>query len=292
MRTDQDKIVATFSIVACDLEAREWGVAVQSKFMAVGAVVPWARAEVGAVATQARTNTTFGPRGLEMMEQGLSAQETLDRLLASDPDLTGRQVAMVDRKGGAAAYTSPSATYWAGHVTGNGYSCQGNILTGPEVVEGMAKAFEGTKGDLAERLVAALEGGQGAGGDSRGRQSAALLVVKDKGGYNGLTDRYIDLRVEDHLYPINELRRILELYRFFFLKDKPESLPYSGTILLDLQGRLRRLGYYGGALDGQTDVNTALTSFAANEGLAELLRDDRRISTQLILKLYERAAKA
>lgn len=289
---DYNPIIATFSIVAYDPKAEEWGVAVQSKFIAVGAVVPWARAGAGAVATQARTNTTFGPRGLEMMEQGLSAQETLDRLLASDPDLSGRQVAMVDRHGGAAAYTSPSATFWAGHVTGNGYSCQGNILTGPEVVEGVAKAFEETKGDLADRLIAALQGGQGAGGDSRGRQSAALLVVKDKGGYNGLTDRYIDLRVEDHLEPIDELKRVLELYRFVFLKDKPESLPYGGTIMFDLQSRLGKLGFYHGPLDGRTDVYTELTAFAQAHGLMDLLRNDGRVATKLLLQLRDLAMKA
>jgi uncharacterized Ntn-hydrolase superfamily protein len=198
---------------------------------------------------------------------------------------------MVDGPGQAAAYTGPDCMNWAGHVTGDGFSCQGNILAGPQVVEGSAEAYTRAEGDLADRLLAALEGGQRAGGDRRGRQSAAILVVKDQGGYNGFTDRYIDLRVEDHLYPIAELKRVVELYRFVFLKNKPESIPYGGTILYDLQGLLGQLGYYQGELNGLTDVSAELENFAKALGLQRLLRNDGRISTELILQLRREAMK-
>lgn len=287
MRDNQ--IVSTFSIVACDLAAGEWGVAVQSKFLGVGSVVPWAKAGVGAVATQARANTTYGPRGLELMESGVSAPEAVRQLTAADPDRAVRQVAMVDANGNVSAFTGPDCMNWAGHVTGKGFSCQGNILAGPQVVEGIANAYCQADGDLADRLIAALQGGQTAGGDSRGRQSAAIMVVKEKGGYNGFTDRYFDLRVEDHLEPIEELKRIVELYRFVFLERKPESIPYSGTILYDLQGVLRRLGYYQGDLDGRTDVSSEVHRYANEHQLSQLLRTDNRISTELILQMRSAA---
>lgn len=283
MRDNQ--IVSTFSIVACDLKAQEWGVAVQSKFLGVGSVVPWAKAGVGAVATQARANTTYGPRGLELMESGSSAQEAVHELTTADPDCSVRQVAMVDADGNASAFTGPDCMNWAGHIIGRGFSCQGNILAGPQVVEGMANAFSKASGDLADRMIAALQGGQQVGGDSRGRQSAAIMVAKDKGGYNGFTDRYFDLRVEDNLEPIEELKRIVELYRFVFLEKKPESIPYSGTILFDLQGALRRLGYYKGDLNGITDVSAELKRYASEHQLERLLRTDGRVSTELILRM-------
>jgi uncharacterized Ntn-hydrolase superfamily protein len=204
----------TFSMVACNLAEGEWGVGVQSKFLAVGSVVPWARAGVGAVATQSFANPQYGPLGLALLEKGLSAEEVVRTLVAQDEGRALRQVGVIDKAGMAAAYTGKSCQEWAGEVIGERFSCQGNILTGPEVVQAMAQAFARTGGQkLAERLIAALEAGQSAGGDRRGQQSAALFVVKERGGFGGMTDRYIDLRVDDHPEPIAELRRLLSLHR-------------------------------------------------------------------------------
>jgi len=208
-----EETIATFSIVAFDPETGDLGVAVESKFFAVGAVVPWAKAGVGAIATQAFGNTTFGPRGLHLLETGFSAEETIDVLVKSDTLADRRQVGIVDVKGRPATWTGSKCNPWAGGRTGANYTVQGNILTGKEVVDAMASAFEGSAGrPLPDRLVAALLAGQAAGGDSRGQQSAALLVVREKGGYGGFNDRYIDLRVDDHPKPIEELRRLLDLH--------------------------------------------------------------------------------
>ncbi len=208
--------VATFSIVARDPATGELGVAVQSRFLAVGAVVPWARAGVGAIATQAFANTRFGPDGLALLEKGTGAEEALAALVRGDEGRDRRQVGIVDAKGGVATYTGSKCNPWAGGVRGKDFCCQGNILAGEAVVKGMARAFEETKGDLGVRLLAALESGQAAGGDTRGKQSAAILVVREGGGYAGLNDRYCDLRVDDHPEPIAELRRIHRLWAATF----------------------------------------------------------------------------
>src|SRR5688500_666341 len=186
----------TFSIVACDLEERAWGVAVASKFPAVGAVVPWVQAEAGAVATQSFANTSYGTRGLALMGAGFSAQETLDRLLEDDPDKELRQVGLVDAKGGSASFSGSGCFAWAGGVSGKGYAIQGNILAGGKVVSAMEKTFLKTKGNLPSRLHAALFAGDRAGGDRRGRQSAAIYVAKPKAGYGGYLDRWLDYRVD------------------------------------------------------------------------------------------------
>lgn len=204
--------VATFSIVARDGDSGDLGIAVESKFFAVGAVVPWARAGVGAIATQAFANTAFGPRGLALLEQGLGAAAVLDTLLASDAGAVRRQVGIVDASGQAVSHTGGECQPWAGHRIGPSYAVQGNILVGEGVVEAMEKAFVASRGPLAGRLLAALEAGQEAGGDSRGQQSAALLVVRAGGGYGGFNDRYCDLRVDDHPRPIEELRRLYNLW--------------------------------------------------------------------------------
>ena len=207
------KPVATFSIVAYDPDTGDLGVAVESRFFAVGSVVPWAKAGVGAIATQSFANTTFGPKGLQLLEKGLPAQEALDILVKGDPQSGQRQVGIVDARGRPATWTGAKCNPWAGGRTGKNYTAQGNILTGKEVVEAMASTFEATAGlPLADRLVKALAAGQAAGGDSRGQQSAALLVVRDKGGYGGYNDRYIDLRVDDSPRPIEELQRLLDLH--------------------------------------------------------------------------------
>ncbi len=204
--------VATFSIVAADTTTGTWGIAVASKFFAVGAVVPWAQAGAGAVATQAFANTTFGPRALERMAEGAAAEEVLAGLIDADSLRARRQVGLVDRDGRAAHYTGTECQPWAGGVTGPGYAAQGNILTGPEVVSAMAQTFEATRGTLGERLLAALKAGEAAGGDSRGKQSAALLLVRSGAGYGGHNDRYCDLRVDDHADPFAELTRLFEIW--------------------------------------------------------------------------------
>jgi len=220
-----EPIVATFSIAACDTAAGIWGVAVASKFFSVGSVVPWTRAG-GAVATQAQANTTFGPRGLDLLERGLTAQEALDVLLRADPGASHRQVGIVDAKGGAATFSGADCQTWAGGKTGFGYACQGNILTGPDVVDAMARAFESTPGFLGDRMLAALDAGDAAGGDSRGRQSAAIQLSKAGAGYGGGNDILCDLRVDDHAAPFAELRRIYNIW-------KPNMLILEGYRLVE-----------------------------------------------------------
>jgi len=199
----------TFSIVAYDPANGDLGVAVQSKAFAVGARVPYAKAGVGAVATQATTNPSFGPRGLALLERGFSPRQVVDSLLKTDDRPAVRQLAVIDAGGRITVHTGDSCIDWKGSKTGLHCSCQGNLLAGQAVVDSMAAAFEGASGELAERLMAALEAGQRAGGDSRGMQSAALLVVRAGGGYGGFNDRYIDVRTDDSRNPVKELRRLL-----------------------------------------------------------------------------------
>src|SRR5215472_5845123 len=205
--------VSTFSIVAIDPQTGEMGVAVASRYFSVGSVVPWAMADVGAVATQANVNVGYGQQAIDLLRQGLSAQEVLKKILADDKfeGKDGRQVAIVDAKGNVAAYTGPNAPKWAGDRQGKTWSAQGNILVGPQVPESMGKAFEATQGELAEKLFAALKAGDAAGGDARGRQSASMLVVKKQGGRNINNDRYIYINVDDNPDPFSELRRLLDL---------------------------------------------------------------------------------
>ena len=205
--------VATFSIVGYDVETGALGVAVQSKFFAVGSVVPWAEAGVGAIATQSWANTTYGPNGLKLLKSGLSAKQTLERLVADDSGRATRQVGIVDAKGNVANYTGDECNEWAGAISGEHFTAQGNILAGEAVVKAMGQAFEETEGELADKLMAALFAGQAAGGDTRGQQSAALLVVQERSGYGGFNDRYIDLRVDDAEKPIAELQRLLEIHK-------------------------------------------------------------------------------
>jgi uncharacterized Ntn-hydrolase superfamily protein len=203
--------VNTFSIAAYDPDRKEWGIGVASKFLAVGAVVPWAKAGVGAVATQSFANTSYGPKGLELMAQGKSAEETIKALTDEDNQKDIRQVGIIDAQGNEATFTGSKCQAWAGGKTGKHYACQGNILAGEAVVNDMAKAFEEAKGPLAWRIIAALEAADKAGGDKRGKQSAAILVVRERSGYGGFNDRMIDFRVDDHENPIQELARILAL---------------------------------------------------------------------------------
>ncbi|MGH2317133.1 DUF1028 domain-containing protein [Planococcus sp. SE5232] len=211
----EDKLVATFSIVAADPETGEVGVAVQSKFLAVGSVVPWAKANVGAVATQSWANTAFGPEGLKLLEKGLTPEEVIDKLVADDPGRSLRQVAVINSDGEASAYTGHECYDWAGHKVGKHHSCQGNILVSEKTVSEMSRAFEESEGTLAERMLAAIAAAQHAGGDSRGKQSAAVYVLQKGAGYGGYNDVKVDLRVDDHPEPIEELQRLYELHKMY-----------------------------------------------------------------------------
>ena len=213
---EKSHLISTFSIVARDPETLELGVAVQSKFVAVGSVVPYARAGVGAIASQAWGNPRYGPIGLELLASGKSAEEVVNLMTSNDPHRNSRQLAIIGTDGNASVFTGSQCLKWAGGKHGANYSVQGNILTGPKVIEAMRKAFEDTNGTLAERMIASLLAGQQAGGDKRGRQSAALLVVREGWGYGGLTDRFRDLRVDDHPTPIKELERIYYIHRKIF----------------------------------------------------------------------------
>ncbi len=267
--------ISTFSIVAHDPGRREWGVAVQSKFLAAAAVVSWARAGAGAVATQAHANLTYGPRGLDRLVQGASAQETIDRLVVADEERARRQVGVVDREGRAAAYTGKGCTRWAGHVVGDGFACQGNILV-PGTVEAMAERFEwvrGGPGELADWLVEALAAGQEAGGDKRGRQSAGVLVVREGGGYGGNNDRYLDLRVDDDPRPIRKLRELVGMHHLYFGGVDPADVISlkAASVVAELQELLLRSGHYSGAVTGVFDAATreSLRTLVGIENLEE-----------------------
>ena len=240
-----EPLVASYSIVGCDLEARQWGVAVQSKFLAVGSVVPWAEPEVGAIATQAYANPRYGPDGLALLREGLSAGEVVERLTAADGGRDERQLGVVDASGASAAWTGSGCLDWAGNRTGERYSAQGNILVSGETVDALADTFEANSGrPLADRLLEALAAAQAAGGDSRGQQSAAVLVVERNGGYAALSDVLVDLRVDDHERPIDELARVYELHQQLFGRT-PERLwlTLEGELRAEVEERLGRLGY-------------------------------------------------
>jgi uncharacterized Ntn-hydrolase superfamily protein len=268
-------------------------VAVQSKFPAVGAIVPWATAKVGAVATQASANVDFGPGGLRLLKEGLSASEVLGSLLRKDPHVEVRQVAVVDSRGEAAAHTGKECMEWAGHVLGKGYSCQGNILASSKVVEAMAQAYESADGDLIDKLVAALTAGQAAGGDRRGQQSAAILVVREKGGYEGFTDRYLDLRVDDNAEPIEELKRVLRVYDMTMLsRENPKNLlTIDQNLAKIIQRDLNKLGFHKGPLTGRYDDATkkALEVWVNTHNFENRMRDPGRIWKSIIDYMEETA---
>jgi uncharacterized Ntn-hydrolase superfamily protein len=265
----------TFSIVGYDPIEKEWGIAVQSKFLGVGAVVPWAKAGAGAVATQSYCNTSYGPKALELMADGKSADETLKLLVAEDPDREMRQVGLIDARGNAATFTGKDCYDWAGGVTGTHFAAQGNILVDEKTVDAMARVFSEAEGPLAVRLLAALDAGQEAGGDSRGKQSAALYVVKEKGGYGGFNDRYIDLRVDDHPDPIKELIRIYHLQQLYFAPSKPEHVvAIEGEIKKDLIQNLSRTGYLNEVTSSVDEIYQALTAYIHTENFE--MREQKR----------------
>jgi len=233
----------TYSIVAFDRATGDLGVAVQSKFLAVGAVVPWARAGVGAVATQAFANVGYGPDGLALLADGSSADDALRRLVSPDSQRNHRQVGIVDARGGAATHTGPQCFAWAGGRTGDGFAAQGNILAGAGVVDSLAETFLAGGRPFPELLVACLAAADAAGGDRRGRESAALLVVRAGGGYGGWNDRYLDLRVDHHDDPIGELARLVDLQRLYFERPTPAELaPIDEATAAEIRGILERLG--------------------------------------------------
>jgi len=258
------KRIATYSIAACDLEAGQWGVAVQSKFLSVGSVVPWAEPGVGAIATQAYANPRYGPNGLALLREGKSAQEAVDELTAADDGREQRQLGIVDGKGQAATYTGGECYDWAGGRTGNGYAAQGNILVSAETVDALVETFEGSGGKpLAERLLDCLAAAQAAGGDKRGQQSASLLIVERDGGYAQLSDIVVDLRVEDHERPIEELTRIYRLHQAIFGETpRDQWVQVDDALAEELRERLAKLGYQG-------ELGDAFLRWAGNENLEE-----------------------
>jgi uncharacterized Ntn-hydrolase superfamily protein len=254
--------VATFSIVACDLEAGQWGVAVESKFLAAGSLVPWAEPHVGAIATQAYANPRYGPDGLALLREGLDAADVVRQLTEADPERETRQLGVVDGRGGAASYTGRECFAWAGGRTGSCYAAQGNILVSQETVDALADTFDATAGaPLAERLLDCLGAAQAAGGDRRGQQAAGLLVVERDSGYLRLSDVVVDLRVDDHERPIDELRRLYGLHEAIFGKTPREQwLPVDDGLRDELSQRLGRLGYEG-------SLRKALVAWAGSENL-------------------------
>ena len=271
----------TFSLVACDREAGQWGVVVASKFLAVGAVVPWAKADVGAVATQAFANLTYGPGGLDLLAAGASAQQTIDRLTAADPEFEQRQIGVVDAKGGSASFSGSGCFTWAGGRTGEGYAAQGNLLAGPQVVAALADTFEATEGPLVERMLAALQAGDEAGGDRRGRQSAAVIVRQTGGGYGANNDILIDLRVDDHPDPVTELQRLYAIQDLLFGRTPEANLIPLEQVQAEVADLLGRVGYGG-------ELEPGLREWAGMENLEERLYDDR-IDPVVLRALRERA---
>ncbi|HTX03204.1 MAG TPA: DUF1028 domain-containing protein [Candidatus Acidoferrales bacterium] len=285
---------STFSIVAADLAAGELGVAVQSKFLAVGAAVPWLEGGVGAVATQAWANTSYGPRGLALLRAGSSPREAIDVLVAEDEGRSRRQIGIVDARGKSATYTGEECTDWAGGVCGDGFAAQGNILAGSAVVDGLVDGFLRTQGTLAQRLLAALRAAQRAGGDKRGQQSAALVVVKPNGGYGGYNDRYIDLRVDDALEPIEQLAHLLDLHNLYFAPPKPADIlkidDAIGAELVDI------LVKFGALAKGHRQFDKAafdaFERMMGVENLEERLRNDGTVDRQTLEYFREKLARS
>jgi uncharacterized Ntn-hydrolase superfamily protein len=279
----------TFSIAAFDPANGDLGVVVASKFPCVGAVAPWAKAEVGAVATQAWANTAFGPDGLRLMRDGLPAADALDAVLAADDGREDRQAGFVDARGTAATFTGAKCMDWAGGINGEHFAAQGNILVGEEVVGELARVFLATEGDLCDRLLAALLAGDAAGGDRRGKQSAALLVVRAGGGYEGRNDRYIDLRVDDHADAPAELARLFTVWDDTMLVRHDPPVDATPEVVAEVQRRLAALGTYRGEADGRLDDATraALEVWAGEVNLEGRIRDDDMLSQHLLFELRD-----
>jgi uncharacterized Ntn-hydrolase superfamily protein len=281
--------IATFSIAATD--GQDWGIAVASKFLAVGSVVPAAVAGVGAIATQAMGNTAYKSDGLRHLREGLTAAEVVAALTAADPDRDHRQLGVVDKDGNGATYTGSACFDWAGGRVGPGVACQGNILSGPEVVDAMMASFSSSQGALTSRLLAALAAGDEAGGDRRGRQSAAILVVRANAGYGGHDDRMVDLRVDDHPQPVAELNRLLRLWRLHFESpDQEQLVPLDQDVLERVRRALFQLGRT--VPDASADETLdALQAWAGMENLEERC-GSRTLMDPLVMSLLEERAWA
>ncbi|MGI8314138.1 DUF1028 domain-containing protein [Halobacillus mangrovi] len=277
-------IIATFSIVGYDPETGEIGVAVQSKFLGVGSVVPWAKAGVGAVATQAFANPAYGPEGLRLLEEGSCPDEVIQTLISNDEDFSHRQIGVIDAKGNAATFTGEECYDWAGGITGENYAAQGNILVNKETVTHLGDAFETTEGPLADRLIAGLKAAQNAGGDSRGKQSAAIYVVKENGGYGGLSDVFVDLRVDDHPEPIEELERIYQLQQLYFGETNPDDvIKIEGEEESNLRQWLAQLDYLTSPEVSEDEFHKGLTAYLHTENFEAREQDRGYID----MKVYE-----
>lgn len=286
------KPISTFSIVGRDPETGELGIAVQSKFLAVGSAVAWAKSGAGAIATQALANLDYGEIGLKLLEKGYSAEKTLAALLAMDDGREDRQIGIVDNSGNSVTYTGSGCFDWAGGICGENFACQGNILVSEATVAAMAETFRNTGGSLARRLVKALDKAQDAGGDKRGRQSAALLVVKEKGSYGGFNDRYIDLRVDDDPEPIKRLINLLELHELYFNKTQEgEILQLNEENIKRLQQALKKLGYYTGEADGIYDAaaKASYINFCRMENFEERLSDEDTVDLRVFEFMQKKA---
>lgn len=283
---NKEQLVATFSIVAADPETGEVGVAVQSKFLAVGSVVPWAKANVGAVATQSWANTAFGPEGLALLEKGLSPEEVIDKLVADDPGRSLRQVAVINAEGEASAFTGHECYDWAGHIIGKHHSCQGNILISEETVSEMSRTFEASEGPLAERVLKAVAAAQHAGGDSRGKQSAAVYVVQEGAGYGGYNDVKVDLRVDDHPEPIEELQRLYELHKMYAAPSE-DKLAIEGDVLKTVVEQLVKLSLLGmGDYNSyNAEVKEALKAFVLRENFDDHWSEEALIDESVLAYL-------
>ena len=274
-------VVATYSIAACDLETGQWGVATQSKFLAVGSVVPWAEPQVGAIATQAYANPRYGSEGLALLRDGLTAEQVVDRLTSADDGRDHRQLGVVDREGHSASFTGAECLEWAGGKTGPCYAAQGNILVSAATVDALAETFQGSSGALADRLLDCLDAAQAAGGDRRGQQSAAILVVEQDGGYAKLSDVVVELRVEDHERPLEELRRLYRLHQALFGETpREEWLTVDDPLAAELRERLGKLGYDG-------ELEDAFNRWAGNVNLEERVDGVEEIDPVVLEELRE-----
>ena len=272
-------VVSTYSICGCDLEAQQWGIAVQSKFLAVGCIVPWAEPLVGAVATQAWANPRYGPDGLGLLREGLSAEDAVTRLTEADDDRMQRQLGIVDGEGRGASYTGAECNEWAGGRVGPGYAAQGNILASADTVDALAETFEATQGrPLVERLLDCLDAAQAAGGDRRGLQSAAILVVGSEQGYAGLSDVFVDLRVDDHERPLEELRRLFSIHQELFGRTpRAMWIEVDAALRKELEDRLSVLGF------------ERLEDWAAEENLEERVAGEGAVDPFVLERLRERS---
>lgn len=282
---------STFSIVGVDRAAGEIGIAVQSKFLSVGAVVPWVRYGAGAIATQSFANTAYGPQALDRLARGAAPQEVADALIAGDEGRAQRQFGIVDMHGRSTTFTGAECIPWAGGIAGEDFAAQGNCLAGPAVVEALANSFRTSTGHLADRLVAALHAAQAEGGDKRGQQSAALVIEKRGGGYAGFNDRYVDLRVDDHARPIEELQRLLELHKLYFFPALPhEVLPIDAALGAEICDHLARIGVLPDGAMFDARAGEALVAFMHVENLENRVRADGAIDVQTLNYLRARAS--